>query len=94
MKSNIITAEQLEQNLLFHYGTGIAELREYATSLGVDITIQIDGLWISRPGYGKALQPNMPIEPLDWRCGLLHDNIRVCADILWEKNDPKPTFPR
>lgn len=80
----------LEENLLFYCGTDIRELRDYCTTLGVDLTIQPDGLWVSRPGYSKALQPNMPIDPIEWRMGMLHNHIRIVADILWQKNDPIP----
>lgn len=92
MESNIKTAQHLEENLLQHFGSGITELREFANLFGCDLSIQANGLWVSRPGYSKAIQLNMPISPMEWRMGVLQDHIRICADILWEKNDRKPTL--
>ncbi len=92
MNSNIKTAQDLERNLLFYYGTGIAELREYCNTLGVYLSIQANGLWISRPGYSKAAQITMPSEEIDWKTGQIHQHIRILADELWSENHPKPAL--
>lgn len=92
MNSNAKYSAWLESKLLQYYGIGIAELREYATSLGVDLTIQEDCIYISRPGYRKGIQPNIPASDMEWRMNFLHYRIEARADLLWEKNDPKPSL--
>lgn len=89
MKSNYAIAQVLEEKLLEH-NTNIYELRNFITGEGLDLTIQPDNLWLSRPGLDQAVILDMPSSDLDWRSGEIYLTIKDIANLLWAKEDIWP----
>jgi hypothetical protein len=92
MTSNYQLSQYLEEKLT-EIGSSITELRAFATSLGVDLTIQADDIWISRPGLSQAIVLDIPSRAEDLQNGRLHVLIQSIADDLWQYADPIDTPP-
>lgn len=69
---------------------GIAALREAALKVGCDLTIQPDGLYVSRPGLEQALFIWSSEHGHDFEEDHLHSRIFDAADTLWEMTDGYP----
>lgn len=67
MTSNHHAAQHIEAKLLEYYGFDLHVLRAFALDKGCDITIQSDGLWLSRPGLAEAMRIDEPLPSRDWR---------------------------